>query len=61
MGVMIKLNSLRVTLISSSKETFYFIKPHVTKSSLLLNKLHEFIMVLMKLCLIVSHQDIASF
>ena len=38
-------------------KTFYFIKTHVTRRSLLLSNFQEFIMVVIKLCLIVSHQD----
>ena len=50
--ILSRLHSLEVLW-----KTFYFIKPHVTRRSHLLNKFQEFIMVVIKLCLIVSHQD----
>ena len=41
------------------KVTFDFVAPHLKRRSFLLSKFQEFIMVLMKLCLNVPHQDLA--
>ena len=40
-------------------KTFSFVSPHVNRRSLSLSKFHEFVLVLIKLRLVVSHQDLA--
>ena len=49
----------RLPFLEILKKTFFFVSPRVTRRSLLLSKFQEFILVLIKLPLGVSHQDLA--